>query len=209
MAAHVSAVNRPCLRRIASIAAAVAVVAFTHVSASQLAPAREYEIKAAFLVYFASFIDWPESVFTSSTDDLRLEVIGHDPFDGALDRLAAGQSINQRRVVIVYSTRASAQPRGHMVFVSASERKQAPSLLAALNGTPTLTVSDIDRFAEQGGVIGLAENGQGVRFVINRAAASRAGLRVSSKLLSLATLLDHDSFGSTALVTGSPDSATK
>jgi hypothetical protein len=56
----------------ASITVAVALLAsFPRVSAGQLAPAREYEIKAAFLLNFAKFIAWPENAFTSQTEDLR------------------------------------------------------------------------------------------------------------------------------------------
>ena len=190
--------------RASSIAVAVALLAsFPRVSTGQLVPAREYEIKAGFLFNFSKFIDWPDDAFKSETDDLRLEVIGHDPFGGALDRLVAGKFIDQHPVVIVYSSDVSAGRRGHVVFVSASEHKQLPSLLSALIGTPTLTVSDIDQFAEHGGVIGLVAQGQSVGFVVNRAAATRARLRVSSRLLSLATILDRDSVGSTAVGTGS------
>jgi hypothetical protein len=201
MEVQVSELNPPRLFR-ASIAVAVALASFPGVSTGQLVPAREYEIKAGFLVNFSKFINWPDDAFTSETDDLRLEVIGHDPFGGALDRLVAGKLINQHPIVIVYSSDVSAGRHGHMVFVSASERKQLPKLLSALAGTPTLTVSDIDQFAEHGGVIGLVAGGQSVGFVVNRAAATRARLRVSSKLLSLATILDRDSVGSTAIGTG-------
>jgi hypothetical protein len=195
------------LRRAASIVVAVALLAlFPGVSAGQLAPAREYEIKAAFLFNFATFVNWPDDAFKSQTEDLRLAVIGHDPFDRALDRLVAGRVINQHRVVIVYSSDAPVRP--HMVFVGASERKQLPTILAALSHTPTLTVSDMDQFAEHGGVIGMVAAGQSVKFVINRAAATRARLRVSSRLLSLATLLDRDSIGSSAMMSGSLADAT-
>ena len=64
-------------------------------------------------------------------------------------------------------------------------------------------MSDIDQFAEHGGVIGLVAGAQSIGLVINRAAATRARLRVSSKLLSLATVLDRDSVGSTDVRTNS------
>jgi hypothetical protein len=208
MEVQVSELNCRRLFRAASIAVAVALLAsFPSVSAGQLVPAREYEIKAGFLFNFSKFIDWPDDAFNSETDDLRLEVIGHDPFGGALDRLVAGKIINQHPVVIVYSSDVSAGRRGHVVFVSGSEYKQLPRLLSALIGTPTLTVSDIGQFAEHGGVIGFVAGGQSVGFVVNRVAATRARLRVSSKLLSLATILDRDSVGSIAIGTGSLASA--
>jgi hypothetical protein len=191
MAVEVNGSNRFRFARTASIAIAVALlVSFPHVSAGQLAPAREYEIKAGFLFNFAKFVSWPEGAFTGDTDELRLEVIGHDPFDGALDRLLVGKTIDQHPVVIVYSSDVSSPQRGHIVFVSGSERKQLKKVISVLGGTGALTVSDIDQFAEQGGVIGLVPAGQTVKFVINRGAAARAGLKVAAVLLSLATVLD-------------------
>jgi hypothetical protein len=200
VAVDVSRLNPLRLDRLVTIGVAIALLtAFPRVSAGQLAPVREYEIKAGFLYNFATFVEWPDGVFKTKTEELRLEVIGHDPFDGALDRLVAGKTINQHPVVVVYSGHATAGPRGHMVFVSGSEYKQVAGLLSALNNTPTLTVSDIDRFAEHGGVIGLVAAGRSVRFVINTEAATRARLRVSSRLLSLATILKGDSAGSSGM----------
>jgi hypothetical protein len=193
MAVDVTVSNLRCCKRTAAVAAAVALLcSFPRVSAGQLAPAHEYEIKAGFVFNFAKFVAWPQDAFKSATDDLRLEVVGHDPFDGALDRLLAGKTIDQHPVVISYSSDLSELPRGHIVFVSGSERKQVQRLLTALNNTAALTVSDIDLFAEHGGVIGLVAAGQTVKFVINRGAAARAGLRVGAGLLSLATVIDRD-----------------
>jgi YfiR/HmsC-like len=193
MSARMSAPSCRCV----SIALVTFLLAwFPRVSAVPLGPAREYEIKAGFLFNFCKFVDWPEDAFKSGTDELRLEVIGHDPFDGALDRLVAGKFIDQHPLRIVYSSAGTTGLVGQMVFVSASQQKQWPRLLALLSRTPTLTVSDIDQFAEHGGVIGLVANGPSLGFVINRAAATRARLRVSSKLMALGTILDRDLVGS-------------
>ena len=126
------------------------------------------------------------------SDDLRIEVIGHDPFDGALDLLVAGKVVNGRRVVISYGSRLSEGPQPQVVFVSASAEHQLPAILSTLKNVATLTVSDIDRFAERGGTIGLVTDGGAIHFVINRTSASQARLRISSRLLSLATLIGHD-----------------
>jgi hypothetical protein len=116
----------------------------------------------------------------------------------------AGKTINQHGIVIVYSSHITAGPRGHVVFVSGSEYKQLAGVLSALNNTPTLTVSDIDQFAEHGGVIGLVAAGRSVRFVINTEAATRARLRLSSRLLSLATILKGAPVGSSSTTPRAP-----
>ena len=55
---------------------------------------------------------------------------------------------------------------------------------------PILTVSDIDDFARAGGMIGLVEAEQRIRFDINLATARQANLKLSSQLLKLATIVE-------------------
>jgi hypothetical protein len=63
------------------------------------------------------------------------------------------------------------------------------AVLAAYCRAPVLTLSDIDRFASRGGVIGLEVDGDAVHFTVNRTAAEEARLRVPAQLLYLAVPL--------------------
>jgi hypothetical protein len=168
--------------------AVVALAGLARGSAAQPAP-REYEIKAGFLFNFAKFVDWPSDVLVEGVGELRVIVIGHDPFDGALDRLVAGKTIHGHPVTVSYERDLAPGAYAHLVFVSVSEQKRLPALLAALGQAPTLTISDIEHFAEQGGAIGLVDHGSSIKFAINRGAAGNARLRVSSRLLALATIV--------------------
>jgi hypothetical protein len=72
---------------------------------------------------------------------------------------------------------------------------QSRRLVDALGGAPVLTVSDFNRFAALGGVVQFVyENGR-LRFAINLAAMRRQGLRLSSKLLALASIVEDDPNG--------------
>ena len=59
-------------------------------------------------------------------------------------------------------------------------------LLSRFEGRPTLTLSAVPGFAKGGGMIELAREGGRIRLEVNLAAAGRAGLRISSKVLGLA-----------------------
>ena len=54
------------------------------------------------------------------------------------------------------------------------------------HGQPVLTVGETEHFAANGGIIGFCLEVKKVRFEINLAAADRAGLKISAKLLTLA-----------------------
>lgn len=77
----------------------------------------------------------------------------------------------------------------HVVFVSDSERRRTAAILQGLQGRSVLTVGDMDDFARLGGMIHLTKQNHRIGFEINPQAAERARLRISSKLLSLAKLV--------------------
>jgi hypothetical protein len=63
-----------------------------------------------------------------------------------------------------------------------------------LRGANVLLVGEFPGFAGAGGAFQFVIEDNRVRFLINTDAAQRAGLRLSSKLLSVATVV-HDSAG--------------
>jgi hypothetical protein len=77
-----------------------------------------------------------------------------------------------------------------MIFVRAGDRKLAGRLLSDLRGSSTLTVGEIKGFADLGGVINLVVEENKLRFEINLRAARQTRLKISSKLLALAKIVD-------------------
>jgi hypothetical protein len=73
--------------------------------------------------------------------------------------------------------------------VGASESKNIGSVLDRLRGTNVLTVGESDGFSHHGGIVNLLLSGGRIRFEVNPHAAERAHLQISSRLLSLATIV--------------------
>jgi hypothetical protein len=82
-----------------------------------------------------------------------------------------------------------------MVFIGASEKSRLGEILGALNERSVLTVSDLDDFAERGGMIQLVLDEDRVRFEVNLTAATRASLALSSELLKVARAIRRNSSG--------------
>ncbi len=76
--------------------------------------------------------------------------------------------------------------RCHIVFISRNERPRMPRILELLEDKCTLTVSDTEGFAVDGGMIGFAVVEERVTLEIHRTPAQRAGLRLDSQLLKAA-----------------------
>lgn len=144
--------------------------------------ATEYEVKAAFLLNFVKFVEWPQTVETRAGSPFSICIFGDDPFRNSLYQIVEGESVNNRPLV-VRQLRKSPE-HCEVVFVPASE----PDIPRVLNqvGREVLTVGESPDFLSDGGIINFVIEGRRVRFDINRAAAERASLRISSRLLGVA-----------------------
>jgi hypothetical protein len=149
------------------------------------APPLEYQVKAAFLLNFTKFIDWPQAESTGVDPPFDICILGDDPFGMVLDQIVEGETFQGRKLTVQRMQHAlSASCK--VVFVSKSEKeKDIEAILAGL-GTGVLTVSDRPGFLRAGGMVEFVIENRRVRFDINEAAASRAGLKLSSRLLSVA-----------------------
>ena len=156
----------------------------------------EYEVKAAFLLNFAKFVEFPVDAFARPDDPIVISVIGQDPFGPALGDQVSSKSVNGRSFVIVRQKNGRSVPPCHILFVSQSESRNLPQIIEQLRGRSVLTVGDTDDFARAGGMIRLFLEDDRVKMEINAHAAERAGLKISSKLLALARLVSDRPGGS-------------
>lgn len=156
-------------------------------AAQPIAESLEYEVKAAMLANFAKFVEWPAQAFADPRAPLVIAVSGKDPFGALLDETVRHKTIGGHPVVVKRFDALPAKDTVHILFLPRSERRLAPQLIAALAARPVLTVSDAAGFLEAGGIIGLGLEDQRVRFSVNLGASQRAGLKISSRLLKLAS----------------------
>jgi hypothetical protein len=159
---------------------------------AQAAPPSEYEVKAAFIHNIAKFVEWPGVSPVSGR--ARLCLLGDDPSGGAFDTLQ-GMPIGGLNWEVVKVDAGSSLKVCRVLFIASSERTGLGSILSSIGNSPVLTVGDTDGYAEQGVMVNFYPEGGRVRFEINRAAAARAGLAISSQLLRLARLVDETGGG--------------
>jgi hypothetical protein len=154
---------------------------------AQESPPTEQQLKAAFLLNFAKFVEWPPTAFGEATSPIVLGILGENPFGDVLEQTIRGKTINNRPLVVKPFRSSAETTNCHILFISASEKPRLPEILAGLRGASVLTVAEMDRFTETGGMINFIRQGNKIRFQINEVAAKSAGLKISSKLLSLAS----------------------
>ena len=75
------------------------------------------------------------------------------------------------------------------LFIPLTARDHAADIVTSLKGSNTLTVSETEGFGMLGGSINFAVVGKKLHLEINPLAVERAGLRMSSSLLEIATII--------------------
>jgi hypothetical protein len=155
---------------------------------AQSALQREYEIKAAYLYNFINYIDWPANAFAPEGGTITVGILGESPFGPALEPLK-GKKIKGRTLAVKQVESAKDLEQCQIVFICSSEKSRLSEILGQLKDARILTVSEIDGFAERGGIINFISERNKVRFEINTDAAKRTGLTISSELLKLAKLV--------------------
>lgn len=176
-------------RKLRGLVTAVTLLACLPSALAQGPESNEYQLKLAFLYNFAQFVDWPADSFHDPAAPLAICVAGDNPFQGEIGeglrgRTVKGHPLEVRKLGAGEDLRAC-----QMVFVRAGEKRLIPSILASARGSNTLTVGEADGFARHGGIINITRNENRLRFEVNLSAAGRTHLKISSKLLALATIV--------------------
>jgi len=184
--------SRRCWRQYAALLmAALLSTACARVDWAQTDAPGEYQLKAAFLFNFAKFVDWPPASFAGPQSPFVVCILGPAPFGRAVDDVFRDKTVDNRRVVVERFKNIAQARQCHIVFVSQSEGFHLADIILHLRGECVLLVGESDGFAEAGGVIQFVIEDNRVHFLINPDAAGRAGLKISSQLLSLARVV-HD-----------------
>lgn len=178
--------TRAILGRITATVLLVAVAASYPVAANSSPRSPEYLIKAAYLYNFAMFVNWPPRAFASPDSPIVVGIVGRDPFGWALDQTVENKRINKRRITIERLQPHQDLTHCQILFVDQSEGARVADLAQRLHDLPILIVDDAVDGGGRGGAIDFVVDDNRVGFEINRNAAKRAGLTISSKMLGLA-----------------------
>lgn len=158
---------------------------------------REYPIKAAYLYNFAAYVEWPAESFADAKDRFVIGILGPAPLDSLLDEIAATKKIAGRAIAVKHYAKAQHVSGCRMLFVSSglSERERTEAI-RILTGSSVLIVGETTGMADHGGAINFYIADNKVRFEINPEAARQKNLKISSKLLGLAKIVNVQQAGS-------------
>src|SRR6266478_3344066 len=152
----------------------------------------EYLIKAGFIYNFAKFVEWPAAAFAQPDSPIVIGILGTDPFGNLIDRIVENKKIGARGFVVKrlkWGADLKELRECKILFVGDSGKAHVDELVQIVKTLPILTVGETPGFAERGGVIRFVLEDNRVRFEINVEAARQADLTISSRLLTLARII--------------------
>ena len=153
---------------------------------AQAAP-DEYQLKAAFIFHFAQMVEWPAGTFETGNQPLTLCLLNSEPNRTEIRGTVEGKSTGGRVVRTRFLDSPINSDGCNILFLSRSDSHVQESVLRSLRGKPVLTVGETDDFLDQGGMIRFHFDQDKIRFDVNLAAADAVHLKISSRLLLLAT----------------------
>jgi hypothetical protein len=146
----------------------------------------EFQIKAAYLFKFGSYIEWPEHAFASAESPLVIAVIGAESLADELTQMAGGRTVNGRQVIVRKLRHDERVTGANVLFIGRSNEGRLAELLATAKGWPMLVVTESDQALAAGSMINFVVVNNKVRFEVAPRTAMLGNLNISARLLAAA-----------------------
>jgi hypothetical protein len=151
------------------------------------APQPEYGIKAAFLYKFLGYVEWRPGAFAQPASPIVIGVIGANDIADSLRTIVAGRTAGNRPVEVRRMRVGDPLDDVHMLFVGRAESSRLAQIVSAARQRGVLLVTDFEGALDEGSAINLLLFQNRVRFEVSLDAAEKSGLKLSSRLLAVAT----------------------
>jgi hypothetical protein len=151
----------------------------------------QYQTKAIYLFNLALFLTWPNNTFQFPEQPFRICILGKDPFGIELDIVVENEKIENHQVVVPRISTIEMSRYCQILFINQSEQDHLTTIFAYLSKRPILTISDINNFIKQGGMIQLFNpNNNQVHLIINPNTIKQVGIKASANLLEIAKIIN-------------------
>lgn len=166
---------------------AIALLALCRPATAQTAVASDAQIKAAYLHKLPGFVEWPPEAFASPSSPMVIGVVNADAVYEELSRQVSGRAFQGRAVELRRVERDATTMTLHVLFIGSKEPREIRRLVDKAAGRAVLTIASSSSIVETSAVLNLVELDGRIRVEASLPAAAKAGLKLSSRLLSVAS----------------------
>lgn len=157
---------------------------------AQVSNMTESRVKAVYILNFLRFISWPDSSFVKPEAPLVVGIVGGGAFAKTLDSAMSSEKIGEHPILVRSLSSPAESGSCQAVFIPSDEAVAVAPVLKATSGQCILTIGGKESFAASGVIIDFFLESNHLRFEVNMKALKKSGLKMSSKLLRLARIID-------------------
>ncbi len=166
-------------------AAAGTVPASAQVVVDESAASLERSVKAAFVFKFAGFVEWPAEALPPDAP-IRIGVMGEETIVREIAEAASSRTVEGRRVLAKRVEPGDSLEGVHILFMRELAFRKLEGEVAVLKPEAMLIVTESPGALERGSIVNFAVDDGRVRFDLSIEAAERRGLKLSSRLITVA-----------------------
>ncbi|GAB4264780.1 MAG: hypothetical protein Kow0065_15550 [Methylomicrobium sp.] len=150
-------------------------------------------VKAAFVLNIARFVTWPDGAFMSQESDLSFCLYRDNPIHRAVEMLQ-NEAVAGRRITVNRIETWTESGTCHIMLIARQQLRRYLDEARSEEIRPVLTIVDLtdseNVSAEANeALVTLVRNDKRIGFQINLGRSLQAGLKMSSQLLKLATIV--------------------
>jgi hypothetical protein len=160
-------------------------------------------IKAAYLLNFVRYAQWPADAFEAEDSPIVLTAVGECEISRILAEVVRrSEPVNGRQVVLQHAPYPESEldrqefwrtlDQSHLVFVCSLGAEPLATILERCGASKKLTVGDTPDFASAGGMIGFVIREGRIVFQANPKAIQKSQVTLSAKVLKLAQIVGED-----------------
>ena len=156
-------------------------------ASSRVARAQEDQqaVRAAYIFNLSRYVSWPRPL-----KDLKICSEADERTGRLLKEILEGKNSDGRMVHIVLAPSGAEQRECAILYLGKASAVRVAAVLQDLGTSPVLTVSEDPQFVRHGGMVALVRAEDQIQLHVNVGALHLAGIRMSSRLLSIA-VVDH------------------
>jgi len=144
----------------------------------------ERAVRAAYVYNLIKYVDWPEP-----QKELTVGFLGDAATGSVIEQLLNGRTNQGQTIRVVSPAPGEDLERCGLLYVAGTSEADTRKALERVKGRSVLTVGETDGFVREGGMVALVNSGDHIQLEVNLEAVQAAGIRISSRVLGLATIV--------------------
>lgn len=147
-------------------------------------PRDERAVRAAYVYNLIKYVQWP-----AQEKNVAIVLAGDLSTGGVIGRLLDGKTSGGQTIRVLPAGSADDLGQCSLLYLAGPAGSDVRKILEKVKGRSVLTVGESEDFAREGGMVALVNTGDHIRIEVNLEATQAAGIRISSRLLELATIV--------------------